>query len=339
MSISTFNFQFYNYKLPAAVPVIEATSFSELEMDIDEEEMTTAVAVAPITSTPLPAKQHLQHLPRPPTPRFTSELALPITGPEANAVATPKPIAKPLPELRPQLYKSQKRWSMELREKVLEMSKRNNGSDEHIPQFTLQQQRQEQQDCNATFTSSSHIADDDDVVAAGHDETTRSVSDKINFFNKLTNTFESARSTAQNTNNNNNNNANRFISLLRSSRPMGVATTGNGNGNIGLVPPPKPKRLAATTSATATSVPDVASYQFATPNAKPPTAYGNNGVQRKCSLRRKPSMEKSRATISRQNSNAATLRPQRHAMMEDLSLVVPVRLRIAEYEQRISMGA
>ncbi|XP_034488668.1 protein bottleneck [Drosophila innubila] len=296
MSISTFNFQFYNYKLPAAVPVMTASSFSELEMDIDEE----MGATTPITSTPLPsAKQQT-------TPRFTSELALAITGP-GSVVSSPKPLAKPLQALRPQLHKSQKRLSMELREKVLEMSKRNNASDRE-EQAEPEPEPEPQLDCTFSGVNNNE---------ASNDETTRSVSDKINFFNKLTNTFEFARGSGQSNNNNN-----RFISLLRSSRPMSVASTG-ANGQV---PPPKPKRLGATL------------HQFATPHPKPPTGHSNNTMQRKCSLRRKPSMEKSRATIARQNSNAQ-LRPQRHAMMEDLSLVVPVRLRIAEYEQRISMSA
>lgn len=297
MSISTFNFQFYNYKLPATVPVMTASSFSELEMDIDEE-----MGATPITSTPLPsAKQQA-------TPRFTSELALAITAPDVQS----SPEA-----LRPQLHKSQKRWSMELREKVLEMSKRNNASDRD-------EQPEPQLDC--TFSANNETKE-----SSSNDETTRSVSDKINFFNKLTNTYEFARGIGQSNNNNN-----RFISLLRSSRPMGVASTG-ANGQVA---PPKPKRLSAAPTPIMDSVQH--QHQFATPTpiAKPPTghSHSNNTIQRKCSLRRKPSMEKSRATIARQNSNA-TLRPQRHAIMEDLSLVVPVRLRIAEYEQRISMSA
>ncbi|XP_064535942.1 protein bottleneck [Drosophila montana] len=300
MSISTFNFQFYNYKLPAELPQLKtASSFSELEMDIDDEQQQMPT----ITSTPLPAAKQ-----PPATPRYTSEMALTLNSSEVNNKS------QSLQTLRPQLHRSQKRWSMELREKVLEMSKRNNGSNEEMQQRFTQQLAE---DCNATFCCTQ------EQPAAV--EVTRSVSDKINFFNKLTNTYESARN--QNTNNN------RFISLLRSSRPQGMATMGGSNGPV---PPPKPKRLSNTPSPTPCNI--AAQHQFATPTAKPPTAASNSQAQRKSSLRRKPSMEKSRATIARQNSNV-TLRPQRHAMMEDLSLVVPVRLRIAEYEQRISMSA
>ncbi|KAM8705363.1 hypothetical protein ACLKA7_009775 [Drosophila subpalustris] len=308
MSLSTFNFQFYNYKLPEAVPAMSASSFSELEMDIDEE-MAAGTTTA-ISSTPLPlAKQQAR------TARFTSELALAITNPDV--VNSPKPLA-----LRPQLHKSQKRWSMELREKVLEMSKRNNASD------VEEQPQQQQPGATTTTTKLDGTFSAHNEPETHGNETTRSVSDKINFFNKLTNTYEFARGFGHNHNSNNNNN-NRFISLLRSSRPMNVASTATN----GQVPPPKPKRL----SATPISDPVQHQHQFATPNAKPPTT---GQIQRKSSLRRKPSMEKSRATIARQNSNAnATMKPQRHAMMEDLSLVVPVRLRIAEYEQRISMSA
>ncbi|XP_075148010.1 bottleneck [Haematobia irritans] len=68
-------------------------------------------------------------------------------------------------------------------------------------------------------------------------------------------------------------------------------------------------------------------------------------VQRKSSLRRKPSIEKSRRPIQRQNSNVGGsngvggggTKPQMHAVMEDLSLVMPVKLRVAEYERRIMM--
>ncbi|EDV90810.1 GH13977 [Drosophila grimshawi] len=318
MSISTFNFQFYNYKLPAAMPQFtSAASFSELEMDIDEEELEQPqpeqeMSKPAITSTPLPTVKQPLVLS---TPRYTSELSLAISTPDVSN-------SRPSDALRPQLHRPQKRWSMELREKVLEMSKRNNASDEAEQQQktgtgNLQQRFMQQLEADSSAT-----------------EISRTVSDKINFFNKLTNTYESARNS-----NNNNNNNNRFISLLRATRSMDVATTG-GAGH-GPVPPPKPKRLIATNSTTATapattttSVP----HQFATPNAKATQAYNNNVTQRKSSLRRKPSMEKSRATIARQNSSA-TLRPQRHALMEDLSLVVPVRLRIAEYEQRISMSA
>ncbi|XP_017088620.2 protein bottleneck [Drosophila bipectinata] len=312
MSISTFNFQFYNYKLQSGSPSlatssgfgsasrsINSTSFiSELEMDIDEE-MTPSPA---ITSTP--------------KPRFTTELALELSKSEPTEP----------PALRPKLHTAQKRWSMELREKVLEMSKRNNASDgEEKPQTTvgqeqpLQQQPQQGQE---------------------NDANTPTVSDKINFFNKLTNTFQSNNKFLAP----GNSQTNRFISLLRSSRPQALATCNSNNtSNHSLngstvsggsaahqVPPPKPKRLGAAGASTQSPI---SSYQFATP-----MGVGKGGSQRKCSLRRKPSMDKSRATISRQNSSA-TVRPQHHAIMEDLSLVVPVRMRIAEYEQRISMSA
>ncbi|ALC48033.1 bnk [Drosophila busckii] len=296
MSISTFNFQFYNYKLPVGMPNM-ATSFSELEMDIDEE-----LGMPTISSTPHPKAA---------TPRYTSELSLPITQ-------------KPqLEALRPKLHTPHKRWSMELREKCLEMSKRNNGSDEEdqgganakLQQRFMQQLQQQPEADNLT------------AATEQPGSAVRSVSDKINFFNKLTNTYESAVACNTQASGNSNGNSNRFISLLRSSRPLNVATA--------QMPPPKPKRLGATTG---TSMAEAMPHQFATPSAKTPPA-NNSTLQRKNStLRRKPSMEKSRATIARQNSNAA-LRPQRHAMMEDLSLVVPVRLRIAEYEQRISMSA
>lgn len=330
MSISTFNFQFYNYKLPAEVPLMPVTSFSELEMDIDEEEMVTATL--PITSTPLaPAR------PATPTPRYTSELALAINGPQVlQEKAQQKPVTRPLQELRPQLHKPQKRWSMELREKILEMSKRNNASDSEGSVADMQHrfmQNLQQNDSQEKQQEEGKVEEEQDP---------RSVSDKINFFNKLTNTFQSARGP----NPSNNNNGNRFISLLRSSRPQGMATITASQGAASGMPPPKPKRVgAASSTSSLSSMSSSASssyniinkdnghswqHQFAVP-AVPP-------VQRKCSLRRKPSMEKSRASIARQNSNVS-LKPQRHAMMEDLSLVVPVRLRIAEYEQRISMSA
>ncbi|XP_023168586.2 protein bottleneck [Drosophila hydei] len=274
-----------------------ATSFSELEMDIDEEEQQMPA----ITSTPLPA---VKPAPSPAKPRYTSELSLALGSPDVCKTQS----------LRPQLHRPQKRWSMELREKVLEMSKRNNGSDEQLSP----QPQPLSTDCNTTFCGSTNAPDEPAAVI------TRSVSDKINFFNKLTNTYESPSCLSSNTN------GNSFISMLRSSRPQGVATMG---GNAA-VPPPKPKRLGSTPATPSNTT--AQHLLFATPTAKPPSNGG--GIQRKSSLRRKPSVEKSRATIARQNSNA-TLRPQRHAMMEDLSLVVPVRLRIAEYEQRISMSA
>ncbi|XP_068157564.1 protein bottleneck [Drosophila tropicalis] len=304
MSISTFNFQFYNYKLPTTTPnmgsstttIGSGSSFiSELEMDIDDDGMSRPS----ITSTP--------------KPRFTSEITRPA-----------QPAA--LQALRPQLHTPQKRWSMELREKVLEMSKRNNGSDgeeESKPQQQLTSVQLQGQGQAQAHAEAPGQAQEQGVME--EQSTTRSVSDKINFFNKLTNTFESLRPTVATATGHNNN---CFISLLRSSRPMNIATTNsNASAAIGQVPPPKPKRLSA---APVTG----AQFPFATP-----TPISSGMVQRKCSLRRKPSMEKSsRSTIARQNSNAS-MRPQRHAMMEDLSLVVPVRLRIAEYEQRISMSA
>lgn len=70
----------------------------------------------------------------------------------------------------------------------------------------------------------------------------------------------------------------------------------------------------------------------------------NTPIQRKSSLRRKPSIEKSRRPIQRQNSTSGNgngsnggTKPQMHAVMEDLSLVMPVKLRVAEYERRIMM--
>ncbi|XP_017140437.1 protein bottleneck [Drosophila miranda] len=312
MSISTFNFQFYNYKIPAAMGCSTSRSsssfISELEMDIDEEMSSPAV-----TSTP--------------RPRFTTELALQLQreSPQTPAKTT-------LHGLRPQLHTPQKRWSMELREKVLEMSKRNNGSDgeEQQPQTTQQEQQQQQQQKQLQQEQEKSEQHNGDPNVAP------TVTDKINFFNKLTNTFESTRSGATATgtgtaNSSKCNNNNRFISLLRSTRPQGIATTSSSNNSslsgtsvLSQVPPPKPKRLMATAPPGST---------FAMPSSM-----GMGGSQRKSSLRRKPSMDKSRATISRQNSSAS-VRPQHHAIMEDLSLVVPVRLRIAEYEQRISMSA
>lgn len=351
MSISTFNFQFYNCKLPAAMPLMPVSSFSELEMDIDEEEMEMVGATTPpITSTPLPVGKQSAATP---TPRFTSELALAINGARVEEVREKpqqqQPVTQPLQELRPQLHRPQKRWSMELREKILEMSKRNNASSSEslassaseMQQRFLQQLQQNEEE-------------QEEEKQQQEEDDARSVSEKINFFNKLTNTFESARGSTNPCNGNgasssnnssyNNNNNNRFISLLRSSRPQGMATTTASTANGYGIPPPKPKRVGAASSSSSSSTSSLLSSSSYSSNMMK----DNNGgfaiptvphsVQRKCSLRRKPSMEKSRASIARQNSNA-TLKPQRHAMMEDLSLVVPVRLRIAEYEQRISMSA
>lgn len=353
MSISTFNFQFYNCKLPAAMPLMPVSSFSELEMDIDEEEMEMVGATTPpITSTPLPVGKQSAATP---TPRFTSELALAINGARVEEVREKpqqkqlqQPVTQPLQELRPQLHRPQKRWSMELREKILEMSKRNNASSSEslassaseMQQRFLQQLQQNEEE-----------QEDEKQQQQQEEDDARSVSEKINFFNKLTNTFESARGSTNPCNgngasssNNSSYNNNRFISLLRSSRPQGMATTTASTANGYGIPPPKPKRVGAASSSSSSSTSSLLSSSSYSSNMMK----DNNGgfaiptvphsVQRKCSLRRKPSMEKSRASIARQNSNA-TLKPQRHAMMEDLSLVVPVRLRIAEYEQRISMSA
>ncbi|XP_016998397.2 protein bottleneck [Drosophila takahashii] len=309
MSISTFNFQFYNYKLSPSSPGFGSPSpstgastrssssfISELEMDIDED--MSSQQPPTITSTP--------------KPRFTTQLAVELARAEqpGNGISP----------LRPKLHTAQKRWSMELREKVLEMSKRNNGQEKPPPQHEPVQQEP-------------HPEQEQPPVEKPN------VSDKINFFNKLTNTFESGFNKLQPGGATTHNN--RFIAMLRTTKPQNIATTTansstansflgsngslNGNGNQ-VVPPPKPKRLAASIAS-----------QFATPLV-PGMGVGKGGSQRKCSLRRKPSMEKSRATILRQNSNV-TVRTQNHAIMEDLSLVVPVRLRIAEYEQRISMSA
>ncbi|XP_017122584.1 protein bottleneck [Drosophila elegans] len=314
MSISTFNFQFYNYKLSPTSPGFGSSSasrssssfISELEMDIDED-MSAAVTRPTITSTP--------------KPRFTSQLAVEL----AKTVEPGNGISP----LRPKLHTAQKRWSMELREKVLEMSKRNNGQEK--PQTTSQQEQHEllQQEQPRQHEQLPH-------EQLQHEQQQPTVTDKINFFNKLTNTFESGFPTPSSTPNN------RFIAMLRSTRPQNIATTtansSTSNSFLGsntnlsslavnnsVVPPPKPKRLAATAA------------HFATP-LPPGMGVGKGGSQRKCSLRRKPSMDRSRATISRPSSSAS-VRTQNHAIMEDLSLVVPVRLRIAEYEQRISMSA
>lgn len=322
------------------------TSFSELEMDIDEEEMVSATP--PITSTPLALGKQAPARPATPTPRYTSELALAINGPQVMEVKPPKPVTRPLQELRPQLHKPQKRWSMELREKILEMSKRNNASDSEGSVADMQHRFMQNLQQNLNDSASQEELQkqqQEEKLEEEEDDDARSVSDKINFFNKLTNTFQSSRG-SNILNNNANYNNNRFISLLRSSRPQGMATTTAlqaAAGGYGM-PPPKPKRVGAASSTSSLSSASSSSsyniinkdngyslqHQFVVP-AVPP-------VQRKCSLRRKPSMEKSRASIARQNSNVS-LKPQRHAMMEDLSLVVPVRLRIAEYEQRISMSA
>lgn len=62
-------------------------------------------------------------------------------------------------------------------------------------------------------------------------------------------------------------------------------------------------------------------------------------TQRKSTLRRRSSVDKTRRPIVRQNSNASSngTKPQMHTVMEDLSLVMPVKLRVAEYERRIMM--
>ncbi|EDW99190.1 protein bottleneck [Drosophila yakuba] len=315
MSISTFNFQFYNYKLSPSSPGFgsaasrSSSSFiSELEMDIDEDMSGQPT----ITSTP--------------KPRFTSQLAVELAKTEPGNGISP---------LRPKLHTAQKRWSMELREKVLEMSKRNNGHEK--PQTAGQQEQEQHQRLQLEQQQQQPQEQPLQAEEVQHQQQEPTVTDKINFFNKLTNTFESGfnklmpQGSATN---------NRFIAMLRTARPQNVATTtansstansflGSNHslsGSVtGQVPPPKPKRLAATAA------------QFATPLV-PGMGVGKGGSQRKCSLRRKPSMDKSRATISRQSSSAS-VRTQNHAIMEDLSLVVPVRLRIAEYEQRISMSA
>jgi len=303
MSISTFNFQFYNYKLSPSSPDFgsigasrSSSSFiSELEMDIDEDMSTRPPPT--ITSTP--------------KPRFTTQLAVELAKAEepGNGISP----------LRPKLHTAQKRWSMELREKVLEMSKRNNGQEK--PQTTGQREQQEQHE---------PLQQEQRPEQEQHPEPEQkpTVTDKINFFNKLTNTFESGFNKLLQPGGATNN---RFIAMLRTTRPQNIATTtansstansflgSSGSLNGGQVPPPKPKRL------------------FATPHA-PDMGVGKGGILRKRSLRRNPSMDKSRATILRQNTNV-TVRTQNHAIMEDLSLVVPVRLRIAEYEQRISMSA
>uniref|UniRef100_A0A6P4EKN3 Protein bottleneck n=1 Tax=Drosophila rhopaloa TaxID=1041015 RepID=A0A6P4EKN3_DRORH len=315
MSISTFNFQFYNYKLSPSSPGFgssasrSSSSFiSELEMDIDED--MSAVTRPTITSTP--------------KPRFTSQLAVELAKTEPGNGISP---------LRPKLHTAQKRWSMELREKVLEMSKRNNGQEK---QQTTGKQEQLQQEQHEQLQHVQHEQLQQEQLQHVQHEQEPTVTDKINFFNKLTNTFESGFNKLLPPSGTS---GNRFIAMLRSTRPQNIATTTNSSTSnsflgsnpslsgavTGQVPPPKPKRLAATTA------------QFATP-LSPGMGVGKGGSQRKCSLRRKPSMDKSRATISRQNSSAS-VRTQNHAIMEDLSLVVPVRLRIAEYEQRISMSA
>ncbi|XP_017039349.1 protein bottleneck [Drosophila ficusphila] len=312
MSISTFNFQFYNYKLSPSSPGFgspasrSSSSFiSELEMDIDED--MSASTRPTVTSTP--------------KPRFTTQLAVELAKTEPGNGISP---------LRPKLHTAQKRWSMELREKVLEMSRRNNGDEK--PQAAVEHQQQEH--------SMQHLQQEplqkEPLPQEQQPQQEPTVSDKINFFNKLTNTFESGinkllpQSSSA---------GNRFIAMLRNARPQNIATTASSSssnsflgsnhslsGSVGgQVPPPKPKRLSQTAA------------QFATPLV-PGMGVGKGGCPRKSSLRRKPSMDKSRATISRQSSSAS-VRTQNHAIMEDLSLVVPVRLRIAEYEQRISMSA
>lgn len=157
---------------------------------------------------------------------------------------------------------------------------------------------------------------------------------------------------------------------LEDSTELSTVNLSQSHGNV-TAPP-----LATTPSASATS-PTSLSLSFsssATPAAPAVTGYPqksgtahvaatpsyftlgsssslSSGIQRKSSLRRKPSIEKSRRPIQRQNSNVSNgggisivgsslsngTKPQMHAVMEDLSLVMPVKLRIAEYERRIMM--
>lgn len=196
------------------------------------------------------------------------------------------------------------------------------------------------------------------------------VKERICFFNKLTgndakpkynskfiNMLKTTKDVAAATVNNSINNSNISLSHSTNSLP-----------NAMLPPPPKPKRLNACSvsaqrlfnfgaNSTNSSLTNFANFTNFTQSQDCLTLNSNSSnstttttsatpitfssLQRKSSLRRKPSLnDKSRCSISRQNSSAGSAgntKPQMHAVMEDLSLVIPVRLRVAEYERRIMM--
>ncbi|XP_073819843.1 bottleneck [Musca autumnalis] len=178
--------------------------------------------------------------------------------------------------------------------------------------------------------------------------TLRSVKERISYFNTLT--------TAGN---------NTFINLLKNSKTQVRATLNNTTSstqslNTNFAAPAKPKRWSTHINLhleQPTPVPEafggksskwqangsslsLAGVSSASSSNTGSASFSFSSIQRKNSLRRKPSIEKSRRPIQRQNSTAGSnggTKPQMHAVMEDLSLVMPVKLRVAEYERRIMM--
>ncbi|KAM7364645.1 bottleneck [Cochliomyia hominivorax] len=311
-------------------------------------------------------------------------------------------------QLTPQHHTGHKSWSCEIREKALEMSKRNSGSFETSPAFTTQKQfgfnttpykANQNQENSLNFQTSSnfklrkpllnaeayermHQTTEETAttptsaafkpkfeayykappaMASEPKDPSQSVKDRICFFNKLTLTH-----------------SNSFIDLLKNSKTNNVATVQHSvSAQSTLLPTPlKPKRwsvqlemnlqedpinnlhLAPTlknttmnvTNNKTASTPATTISTISSPTSSPTplsssftsktNLYSSNiTTQRKCSLRRRSSVDKTRRPIVRQNSNASSngTKPQMHTVMEDLTLVMPVKLRVAEYERRIMM--
>ncbi|XP_065365019.1 protein bottleneck [Calliphora vicina] len=174
----------------------------------------------------------------------------------------------------------------------------------------------------------------------------QSVKDRICFFNKLTSPH-----------------SNSFIDLLKNSKTTNVATIQHTSSaqNTPLATPLKPKRwstqlemnlqqdIPTTTPNFFQQAPAIlnspstsssnSSLASSPSSASSTFTYSNTSTQRKSTLRRRASVEKSRRPILRPNSTvgSTSTKPQMHTVMEDLSLVMPVKLRVAEYERRIMM--
>ncbi|XP_037805618.1 protein bottleneck [Lucilia sericata] len=302
-------------------------------------------------------------------------------------------------QLKPQHHAGRKSWSSEIREKALQMSKRNSGSLETSPEpaaaekamqyfgFNTPASKVNQQNSficqtpsnvqmqkplinaaayekiNMTASVTSNPANstfdayfknpqemnttfDADSMCEQEDPN-RSVKDRICFFNKLT----SPRS-------------NSFIDLLKNTKPINVATIQHSSSaqNTPLPTPLKPKRWSAQLEmnlqhedytpsiqfsqaapaiiyTTTSSNSSLASSSSSSSSTSSTVQYSSNTTQRKSTLRRRTSVDKTRRPTLRQNSNAGSngTKPQMHTVMEDLSLVMPVKLRVAEYERRIKM--
>ncbi|XP_037943830.1 protein bottleneck [Teleopsis dalmanni] len=313
MRVTTFNFQFYSYKMPTNR---ELDYDDDMDVDMDNidhngNNLQTGHDTFTIDENKEIPKQPAvfeRNLPtnmvacENPKVRFRTK----IKAMSNNSSSTTNTAKAQHHESSAVKTNS----SLELREKILEMSKRNSGS--FADQSSLMQTATSLPTLNSYATAGSFGANTAEEEW-NNGNSIDSVKNKIVFFNNILQPKTTSK----------------FINLLKTTKEIGVATRAVNNNRINT--PMKRSDGSNNLSNFFQSYDQLTS----TPLMKTPTPQKFSGSSFINGMRN-PTKSSTKRLNTVQNINGA--KPQMHAAMEDLDLVVPVRLRVAEYERRISMA-